>query len=410
MGETLEKFKYTEMQPNGKRTEGEIEARSKEEVERTIRSRGGIPVSIEPAKSSSILNSEINISFLEKVKLEEIAVFSKQMATMLSSGMTLVRSLDVVSEQSDNKLLKKVTREMSLEIQKGNTLSNIMRRYPKIFPELMLSMIEAGELTGQIDNTFENLNVHYTKEAKINKKIKGAMTYPIVLSIVAVGILVMVFTFVIPSFIDLYAGQELPALTQGLIDFSDFFLAYWYLIFVAIGGIIFGVNRAMKTNEGKKVYDTIIAKIPILGKSTNTIATSRFTRTLGTLLASGVSIIAALEASSELTKNRILIEKMEYVVEEIKKGRSLGTLLKEINYFPPMMVSMVGVGEESGDLDGMLAKTADYYDEELDAAITTMLNLIEPVMIVIMGGGVGFIVLAIMMPMFNMYSNMQGTF
>ncbi len=402
----MAKFIYKELQSNGKQIEGEIEARDKSDVEKTIRDRGGIPINIEPIKQSSglkkILTTEIGGN---KIKLTEIAIFSKQMSTMISSGMTLVRSLDVVSEQSNNKKLRVIAREMSLEIQKGNTLSGVMKNYPNMFPKFMLNMIESGELTGQIDVVFENLNTHYTKEAKINKKIKGAMIYPIVLFFVAIGILALVFEFVIPAFIDLYEGQELPALTQGLISTSEFFSSYWIFVLAMFVAMIYGLNRVLKTKKGKLTFDKIVRVIPFIQKMVNIIVTSRFTRTLGTLLSGGISIISSLTTAAELTNNQILIERMEYVVDEIKKGRTLGVLLKEINYFPPMMVSMISIGEESGDIDGMLSKTADYYDDELEATITTMLNLIEPVMLVIMGSVIGVMVIAIMLPLLNMYGD-----
>ncbi len=405
----MQRFYYKELQTNGNYIKGEMDAHSREEVENTIKARGGIVVDVEPLKGKIKLSKYLSMDLGGgKVKLPELAVFSKQMSTMLSTGMTLVHSLEVISEQTNNKTLKSISREMSLEIQKGNTLSGIMRSYPKVFPKFMLSMIYSGELTGQIDRVFENLNTHYTKEAKINKKIVGAMIYPIILILVAILLLLVVFAVVIPTFVTLYEGQDLPALTQGLINASEILRNYWYLVSVFVFSIVFLINRFVKTKKGKLLFDKGVVYVPVVGKMLNIIATSRFTRTLGTLLGSGITIIPALTSSAELTNNEVLINHMEHVVDEIKKGRSLGVLLKEINFFPPMMVSMIAIGEESGDIDGMLNKTSDYYDEELESAITTMLNLIEPMMLIVMGVLIGVMIIAIMLPLFNMYSNFSN--
>ncbi len=401
----MEKFEYKELLPDGKQVKGVMEAINKDEVIKTIRDRGSIPLTVEQSKDS-ILNKELTLT-KPKVKLDDLAMFSKQMSTMINSGMSLVRALNVIGEQSSNKRLKEICREMSIDIQKGNTLSVIMKNYEDAFPPLMLSMVESGELTGRIDNSFAALSIHYTKEAKINRKIKGAMVYPIVLLVVAVAVVTIMLTFLIPVFVDLYGDADLPAATQMLINISDFLRAYWYIILAVIVGLIAGIRAYAKTVDGKYNIDITTSKIPVVGKAVNTIVTSRFTRTLGTLLKSGVPLISALETSANLTNNQILIRKMNYLVEEIKKGKTLSGLLKEIDYFPAMMVSMVSIGEESGDLDGMLEKTADFYDEELESAITTLLNLMEPTMIVIMGIIVGFIVISVMSPLFTFYDAMS---
>ncbi|MFV0504339.1 MAG: type II secretion system F family protein [Lachnospirales bacterium] len=405
----MRKYNYRELQPSGRIVEGEMDAENSEAVESVIKNRDGVVISVELSSTNSIFNKEIRL-LKPRVGLAELAIFSKQMATMLGAGLNIVRALDIIHQQTSNKRLKAISKEMSLEIQKGNTLSTAMGKYYDVFPSLMLTMIETGELTGQMNLAFENLNVHYTKEAKIQKGIKGAMVYPIVLAIVGVIILSIVLVYVVPVFISLYVGMELPLMTRALLKVSYIFKSYWYIILAVIVAIFVALKKAVRTNKGKKIYDIIISVLPVIRKSANIITTSRFSRTFGTLISSGVSIISALNMATTVTNNKILAEKMEIVVEGIQKGRTLGALLKESKFFPPMMVSMVTIGEESGDLDSMMKKTADYYDEELESAVSTMLTLIEPIMILIMGLLIGFMVIAIMAPVFTLYSKMSATF
>ncbi len=402
----MKRFKYNEIQ-NGKRVVGEMEAKDKDEVIRTIRSRGGTVISIELTKGESFLNKEIKLDFLQKkVKLGDLAIFSKQMSTLLNTGVTLVRALDTVSEQTGNKRLKKITREMSLEIQKGNTLYDVMKEYPEVFPKLMISMIGAAEMTGQIDKTFEKLNIHYSKENKTKKAVANAMIYPIFLLVVAVIVVGVMLVWVMPSILSSFKPEEVPALTNFVMGVSYNLIAYWYVYLIAIVSFVFIFKRVLRTEKGKYRYDLITAKIPVIGKTLNVITTSRFTRTLATLTSTGASLIPALAMSAELTNNKVLITKINYVIEEIKKGRTLGILLREAEFFPTIMVSMVGIGEESGDLDGMLLKTANYYEDELEASIKTMLNILEPSIIVIMAILIVILMLAFMLPMFGMYENL----
>lgn len=381
---------------------------SKEEIIELIRAKGHTPVKIEKEEVRGQDVSQLEL-FNPKVKVKDIAIFCKQLHTMLAAGMPLITSLDVLSSQSDNRTLRSAVKAMAIQVQKGDVLSVSMRTYPKIFPKLLINMVEAGELTGNLDNVLERMSEHYTKENKINSKIKGAMMYPMILSILAVTMVVFMLTFVMPTFMTMFtsSGTELPAPTRLLLSMSNALQNYWYVFIIVIVGFIFLMRHLLKTTEGKRAFDRFKFKIPGLKTPLAKIATSRFTRTLSTLLASGIPIIQALESAAAVTNNQVVIDGIDQVMEDIKKGSSLSILLRKVGVFPPMMISMVGIGEESGALEEMLEKTADFYDEELDSAISRMIAILEPAMIVIMAVLIGFIVISMIMPMFDMFQTIS---
>lgn len=397
-------FKCKELDLKGQISDVFYKAESKEEVVQLVRAKGNSPLKITKEEESSKDLSEVKL-FAPKVKLKDIAIFCKQLSTMLAAGMPLLSSLEVLVHQSDNATLKTTIKDVATQVQKGDVLSIAMGRYQKVFPVLLIRMIEAGEMTGNLDGVLTRMTEHYTKENKINSKIKGAMIYPMVLGILVIVVVVFLLVFVMPTFIDMFlsSGVELPLPTRILLGISDALKHFWYLFIMGLGSAIFGMRSVMKTNEGKRVFDRLKLKTPIIKVNIAKIATSRFTRTLSTLLGSGIPIIQALDSAARVTNNMVVIDGIEKVSEDIKKGVKLSALLKDIGVFPPMMISMVNIGEESGALEDMLEKTADYYDEELDSAIQKMIAIIEPVMIIVMALVVGFIVIAMMLPMFDMF-------
>ncbi len=396
-------FKCKELDLQGRVSETYYKADSKEEVVHLIRSKGNTPVKITLDEEAVERNTEL-VLFKPKVKTKDIAIFCKQLSTMLSAGMPLTNSLEVLINQSDNKTLKSAVKEMATQVQKGNVLSAAMRQHKKVFPQLLINMVEAGEMTGNLDNVLLKMTDHYTKENRINAKIKGAMMYPLILSILATSVVIFLLVFIMPTFVEMFvsSGVPLPLPTRIMLAISNAIQTYWYLFILAFAGIIFAVRRALNTREGKTFFDNVKLSIPGIRVHIAKIATSRFTRTLSTLLSSGIPILQALEAAANVTNNMVVINGIEEVSEEIKKGSNLSLLLKRVGVFPPMMISMVGIGEESGALEDMLEKTADYYDEELDVAIQKMISIIEPVMIIVMAVIVGFIVISMIMPMFDM--------
>ncbi|MDH8679422.1 type II secretion system F family protein [Fusibacter bizertensis] len=401
-------YRCKEIDLRGRVIETVYRAESKGEIINLIRSKGHRPVAvnIEEEKGNDIAQIEL---FQKKVKVNDISIFCKQMHTMLNAGMPLLTSLDVLGAQTENVTLAKTVKQMATQVQKGDILSVSMKQHPKVFPSLLISMVEAGELTGNLDNVLLKMSEHYTKENRINSKVKSAMMYPTILSVLVVVVVVFMLTFVLPTFITMFnqTGDALPLPTRIVMGLSDALQAYWYIFLGVIIAVTYAVRRIGKSVEGKRFFDRLKLKMPIIKTSIAKIATSRFTRTLSTLLASGIPIIQALETSAQVTGNQVVIDGIYVVSEDIKKGIVLSSLLKKVGVFPPMMISMVNIGEESGALEEMLSKTADYYDEELDAAISKMISFIEPVMIIVMALIVGFIVIAMLLPMFDMYSNMS---
>lgn len=401
-------FQCKEIDLKGKIIYTTYRAESKEELVQLIRAKGHTPVKVEKEEVRGQDVSQLEL-FNPRVKVKDVAIFCKQLHTMLAAGMPLITCLDVLANQADNRTLRATVKDMTIQVQKGEILSATMKPYPKVFPKLLINMVEAGELTGNLDSVLERMSEHYTKENKINSKIKGAMMYPMILSILAVTMVVFMLTFVMPTFMTMFtsSGVELPGPTRVLLAMSDAIQNYWYIFIIVIVGFIAFMRQLLKTTPGKRTFDRFKFKIPGLKTPIAKIATSRFTRTLSTLLASGIPIIQALESAATVTNNQVVIDGIGQVTEDIKKGSSLSLLLRKVGVFPPMMISMVGIGEESGALEEMLEKTADFYDEELDSAISRMIAILEPAMIVVMAVMIGFIVISMIMPMFDMFQTIS---
>lgn len=396
-------YTYKAVSGTGQIEEGTYTSTSKEDVVRMLREKNLRPMKIAEQKTLSKEVSELTI-FKPRVKLKDLTIFCKQFQTMLNAGMALTNCLEVLMDQTDNKTLKEVVSDLYSQVQKGSMLSEAMKKHKKIFPPLLINMVEAGEMTGTLDDVLTRMAEHFEKENKIQSKIKGAMTYPIILSVLSILIVTFLLVFIMPTFVGMFtsSGVELPGPTRLLMNMSDALQSYWYLFLLVIGGIVFGIKSFAGTEEGKRALDQLKFKIPIVKGAIAKIVTARFTRTLSTLLASGISIIPALEASANVTNNKVVIDGMNSVVEDIRKGIALAPLFNRMGVFPPMMVSMVSIGEESGSLDSMLAKTADFYDQELEQAIQQLTSMIEPLMIVVMALVVGFIVISMMLPIFDM--------
>ncbi|MDO4799638.1 MAG: type II secretion system F family protein [Bacillota bacterium] len=396
-----------EIDLNGKVVSGLYEADSPEAVAHMIREKGHRPIRIEVQKIS-IASKELNL-FPKKAKVKELAIFCRQLHTMLHAGMPLLACLDVLEQQQTNKQFAGVIRDLSIRVQKGEILSDAMRSHGNYFPEILLSMVASGELTGNLDEVMERMAVHFIKEQKINNKIKSATRYPIIVAVFALGAVVFLMTNVVPTFVELFegSGSELPGITAFVISVSDSMVAGWWIYLLVIVGLVVGVKLALKNKEIKLQFDRLKFLIPGIKKSISQIVTSRFTRTMSTLLSAGIPLLAAIESAGVVTGNTYAMKQLEAVTEDVRKGVPLAPLLARTNLFPKMMTSMVSIGEESGSLEEMLEKTADYFDEELDAAITALLAMLEPIMIVVVGGIVGFVVIAMMLPMLTLFSTIQ---
>lgn len=395
----MKKFKYRAMKNDGTKTSGEYEANSREDVMEMITSNGYYPLKVEEVIESATINIR------RKIKVKEISIFCRQMYTMLDAGVPLINSLNLMSTQVTNKHLVEIVKVLEEDVRKGEMLSNSMRKFPEAFPTLLTSMVESGEASGNLDEMFLRMSTHFEKENKINNKVKAAMIYPIILAIVGVAALAVVMIFVMPTFVSLFdsSGTELPFATRLLIGLSNFMANHFIIVLGILIAIIVGIVIFSKTESGIYFFAKLKISFPLIKDLNRKMIVSRFTRTLSTLLASGVSLVESLPIVSAVLNNVIAEDEVLKIRERVVKGEGLSTPIEECELFPPMLSSMVRIGEESGALDDMLNKTADFYDEEVEQAIQTLTSMLEPIMIIVMGLVIGFMVIALMLPLYGSY-------
>lgn len=396
------KFKYRAMNSHGEKIDGNYEADSKNEVIDFISGNGYYPLLVEEVVQSS--NIEININ--KKVKLKDLSIFCRQFYTMLNAGVPILTCLDILSNQIENKKLREATKGVNEDVAKGGVLSDAMRKHIDVFPELLISLIASGEASGSLESIMLRMSTQYEKENKINNKIKSAMIYPIVLGLVAIGAVGFILTFVMPTFIQIFkeSGTVLPWSTRFLLGLSEVIKDNWLFTIILIVASGFALSIFLKSDKGILTSSKLKLKLPILKKLNVMIIVSRFTRTLSTLIASGLPLIEALKIVSTITGNKVAEEAFIKIRDNVMRGESLYSSMVESGIFPPMLYSMIKIGEETGSLDDILNKTADFYDEELESTIQTSVALMEPVLIVVMGLTIGFMVVSIMIPMFDSYT------
>ena len=396
------KFKYRVMNSDGEKIEGSYEANSKDEVIDFISGNGYYPLLIEEISKSK----NIEIKFNSKVKLKDLSVFCRQFYTMLNAGVPILTCLEILSGQIGNKKLREATKDINDEVQKGGVLSDAMKKHTDVFPDLLVSLVASGEASGNLDAIMLRMATHYEKENKITNKVKSAMIYPMVLGMVSIGSVVFILVYVMPTFTEIFAqsGTVLPWSTRFLLALSEGIKNYWLYIIIIIGLGGFGLNTFFKSEQGMFISSNLKLKIPVIKKLNQMIIVSRFTRTLSTLIASGLPLIEALKIVSEVSGNKVAEKALLKIRDKVMRGESLYSSMVESEIFPAMLYSMVKIGEETGSLDDILNKTADFYDEELDSIIQTSVALLEPLLIVIMGLIIGFMVGSIMLPMFDSYN------
>ena len=350
--------------------------------------------------------SQLSI-FRKKVKTADLAQFCRQFSIMLEAGISIAGALDVLRVQTVNPTLKDCLNDIYNNIQKGISLSNVMRSFPDIFPPILLSMVEAGEVSGQLDRVFTRMAEHFEKEHKQKQKLKGAMTYPAIVLVVAALVVTILIVKVIPTFGEALAGMnvELPALTQVMLNVSHFFTSYWYLILFGLGLLIFGIKMMAKTERGKKILDNITLKLPVVSDVIKTIMTARLSRALSTLISSGVLLLESLQITKRVMHNSILSERMEEAIESVKQGRTLTQSITEMQYFPPLLLSMLKTGEEAGNLDETLEKAANFYEDQTEEKIQRLMTFLEPLIMIVLGGVVTFILFSVLYPMLSVYQN-----
>lgn len=398
-------YSYKVKTETGKVYSGETKIDSEEELRRLLEDKGYTPIQIVEKNALTDI-STIGI-FKQKVKTKDLAIFNRQFAIVLQAGVPIATCLDVLRQQTTNKTLKECLNDIYENIQKGISLSNSMRKHEDIFPELMVCMVEAGEVSGQLDIVFERLAKQFENQNAINAKIRGALTYPIIVGVIAVAVIVVLMLFVVPSFVGILKdfGVALPIFTRILIAISNFFVNFWWAILVVGLGLIFGGKAFGKSDAGKIFYGNLAIKVPVLKGVTKNIITSRLARTLGTLMSSGVLLIQSMEVVQKILDNAVIQRKFDIVIDEIKKGKGLTQPLLGCKYFPPLLMSMIRIGEESGSLDFTLEKAADFYDTEVETSIQQLMALIEPLMTIMLAVVVAFVVLSVLVPMLSIYQN-----
>jgi type IV pilus assembly protein PilC len=399
-------YTYKALTKDGKKKKGTIDASNEAVALGAIKEEGFIPLEI---IEQNAFNKDLNITFGTLVKVNDLSLFSKQFVSILSAGVSVLEALDLLREQTENKYLQKAIGETYESVEKGDSLATAMANHPKIFPSILVNMIEAGEMSGNLEIAFERMSSHFEKETKLKQTVKKAVTYPIIVSIVAVIVVCILVTFVVPSFVDMFdsVGMELPALTKALLSISYFVRKRWVFLLIAIisgGGFLIYYG---KTDVGKQLFSSLKLHMPLFGKLNSKVAASRFTRTLSTLLASGISLLDAIEIVAKVVDNYVVSQHLLNVKDQVSRGIPLSKPIKEQQVFPPMVTHMVKIGEDTGTLEETLNKVADFYDSDVETTVTQLTTLLEPLIIAVLAVVVGFVVLSIVQPMFQMYEGIS---
>jgi type IV pilus assembly protein PilC len=398
-------FQYTARTLKGELINDKIDLPTRDDVIAHLRKNRLVVVQVRPAPREFKLRLKLGSG----VKTRDLVVFTRQFSTMINAGLPLVQALDILARQTENKALADVTRQVVYDVESGQTLADALRKHPRVFGDLYVNMVAAGEAGGILDTILLRLAQFLEKNDAIVRKVKGAMIYPGVILTVAVIAVAVLLIFVIPTFQNMFASVnlELPLPTRIVIGASNLLKHYWWLILGGIGLGVFALSRYYRTAPGRLQIDALLLKMPVLGDVLRKAAVSRFTRTLGTLISSGVSILDGLEITARTAGNMVIHNAVMESRASIAGGETISAPLQKSEVFPPMVISMIAVGEQTGGLDEMLSKIADFYDEEVDAAVSALLSLMEPVMIVVLGVIVGGMVVAMYLPIFDMVNAVQ---
>ncbi len=385
----------------GETKKGVMEADSAESVQGRLRAQNLNPVKVK--KKPKEIQIKLPTFLQPKVTEKELVIFIRQFATMIDAGLPLVQCLDILSSQGDNPNFNNILKDVKSQVEQGSTFSDALAKHPKVFDELFCSLIRAGEMGGILDTILNRLAVYIEKNVKLKRQVKGALTYPLSTLAIAIGVCALLLGYVVPTFEQMFKdfGGELPTMTAFVISISNGFLDAAPVIAAVLAAFVYGCSYTYKHPKTKPYWHKFMLSVPILGPVMRKIAVARFTRTLGTLLASGVPILDALEVVATSAGNVIVERAIRYSGDKIREGRTMAEPLAETGVFPPMVVQMIGVGEQTGALDQMLNKIADFYEEEVDVAVAAMTSLLEPLMMVVVGGMVGFLLIAMYMPIFD---------
>ncbi|MBR4734202.1 MAG: type II secretion system F family protein [Lachnospiraceae bacterium] len=396
-------YKYEIIDPTGKHKRGTIDANDEMTARQTLKTDGSTLVSIGMAGA---LDKEIDIQIGAPVKPKELAVFCNMFKSILAAGVTIIEALGMLAEQTENKRFKAVIEEVHDDVQKGETLSSAFGKHPKFFPEMMVQMANAGEASGSLETSFARLSTHFEKDAHLKALVAKSMVYPIILICVIVGVVILMMTVIVPQFTSTFddIGAELPGITKAVMAVSDFIVNYWWVGLIVIAAIIVFLKAFKKTERGALFFGKVMLHAPLFGNLTVKSASARLTRTLSTLISSGMALVEAIHITGKIMTNEVVRRAMFKAEEDVTQGFPLSVPLMEAEVFPIMVPQMVKIGEETGSLEEMLSKIADYYDEEVEIATEALVAAMEPLIIIVMAGTVVPIILAVLMPMFSLYS------
>jgi type IV pilus assembly protein PilC len=403
----MPEFTWKGVNRKGKKKKGEMEAESENFVRLTLRRQGIEPTTIKP-KPKDIFE---NVKFLQpKVTEKDIVVMTRQFATMIDAGLPLVQCLEILYGQQENKTFKRILKNIKQDVEEGSTFADALKQHPEVFDDLFVNLVAAGEIGGILDIILNRLAAYIEKASKLKKKVKGAMTYPIVVMVIAILVVAVILIFVIPVFESMFAdfGKALPVPTQIVVAISKGVKHYILYIIVGVVVLIFLFRRFYKTEKGRALVDSLVLKTPVFGMLLRKVAVAKFTRTLGTMISSGVPILDSLDIVAATAGNKTIEEALRETRQSISEGRTIAEPLADSEVFPSMVVQMISVGEATGALDTMLAKIADFYDDEVDAAVDALTSMLEPFMMVFLGGTIGGLVVSMYLPIFQMAGAMGG--
>lgn len=405
----MAKFKYRGRDSYGKVVEGRIDATSIEELEVTLKKRGLVPLKIEKTEEGALESLLFKFFGKKGVDLKSLLFFTRQFTTMLKAGLSLTRILDILSFQSPTKKLREVAKEIKKNVESGIPLSTSMMNYPTIFANLYVSMVKAGEVGGTLDRSLERITEFLENDYRLRQKIKSAMSYPVFVLVFAFTLGFFMLTVFVPRFAGFFADLDvpLPALTQFTLNLSRLLIKYWWLILIIVIGIYVIYNIYKSTPQGRFKIDNNKLKMPILGKLNNLTIMARFAGTLSSLLAAGVPLLQALDTVSSTVDNVIIEKEILKIEDRVRRGETLSKPMEDSGLFTPMVIQMTAVGEETGELEDMLHKVSTFYEEEVDRAVGQLTSLIEPLLIIFVGGIIGFIVISIYLPLFYMVGQIQ---
>lgn len=402
----MARFKYDGRDAKSKRS-GVVVAVNKREAALKLKSQG-IRVTNLTEQAETVLTREIHLG--KPIKRTQFIMFLRQFSTLLRAGVTIVESIRILSLQVETKPFQKILVSIGDDLRSGGALSDALMKHPKAFEPLVINMIKAGEMSGTVDDSLDRLAEHYEKAHMTKQKVISAMSYPIVVGIVAIGVVIFLLTFVVPMFVDLFAsvGGELPWLTQFVLKASEFMVSYWYVFILLVAAIVVGIFMMRSNKEGKYMLDSFLLRIPIFGDLMKKSALSTLTRTLSSLFASSVPILQALSMTEKIVENEVISRVVGESRQSLERGGSLTEPMAGHWAFPPLIPHMIAIGEQTGSLDAMLGKVADFYEKEVDASTDRLKALIEPLMIVLLAGLVGTIVLSILLPMFSLFTEIDN--